>query len=130
MSDDSKSNQSQTQLTIILGSILAVLLVITAGVLTNSLHERAPQGVAPPAPAAQFLPPVRITLAQFLKLDDRDSYNAAVRLLGQQYGTEISRTMIGGTTTVMYQWQNDDGSNMTAMFQNDRLVSKSQFGLK
>ena len=30
----------------------------------------------------------------------------------------------------MYMWQNSDGSNMNAMFQNDKLVNKAQFGLK
>jgi hypothetical protein len=30
----------------------------------------------------------------------------------------------------MYAWQNADGSNMNAMFQNDRLISKAQFGLR
>lgn len=32
--------------------------------------------------------------------------------------------------TVMYQWVNRNGSNMNAMFQNNKLVQKAQFGLK
>jgi hypothetical protein len=42
---------------------------------------------------------------------------------------ELSRSDIGGATTIMYSWTNLDGSRMTAMFQNDALVTKSQFGL-
>jgi hypothetical protein len=33
-------------------------------------------------------------------------------------------------STVAYSWSNDDGSNMIAMFQNDKLIQKAQFGLK
>ncbi len=35
-----------------------------------------------------------------------------------------------GIKTVMHQWMNSDGSNMNAMFQNDKLVQKAQFGLR
>jgi hypothetical protein len=37
---------------------------------------------------------------------------------------------LAGIKTVMYSWQNPDGSNMNAMFQDDKLVSKAQFMLK
>lgn len=37
---------------------------------------------------------------------------------------------IAGYTTVMYEWKNDDGSNMNARFQNGGLVNKAQFGLQ
>ena len=37
---------------------------------------------------------------------------------------------MAGVSSVMYQWVNADGSNMNAMFQNDRLVSKAQMGLE
>ncbi len=30
----------------------------------------------------------------------------------------------------IYTWKNRDGSNMTASFQNERLISKVQLGLK
>lgn len=52
-------------------------------------------------------------------------------------GIESSRNRIEGVPevmesidTVVYQWINDDGSNMNAIFQNDKLVQKAQFGLK
>ncbi len=44
-------------------------------------------------------------------------------------GEELSHSDLAGYTTVMYSWKNPNGSNMNAMFQNDRLVSKAQFGL-
>jgi hypothetical protein len=38
--------------------------------------------------------------------------------------------VIESIDTVMYQWVNSNGSNMNAMFQNDKLNQKAQFGLK
>jgi hypothetical protein len=43
---------------------------------------------------------------------------------------EVSRSSIGDITTIAYRWDNPDGSNIMAVFQNDRLVSKAQAGLK
>jgi hypothetical protein len=45
-------------------------------------------------------------------------------------GEELSRSEIADITTAMYVWQNRDGGNMNVLFQNGRVVSKAQFGLK
>jgi hypothetical protein len=68
-------------------------------------------------------------LAAFNSLETGMSYDAAVAAIRRK-GTEISRSELGGVSTVMYSWQNPDGSNMNAMFQSGRLVSKAQFGLR
>ena len=80
-------------------------------------------------------PPV-VTLEHYEQLHDGMSYAAAVAVIGS-YGTETSRNHIQGSpgvmpvlTTVSYSWKNSDGSNMLAIFQNDRLLQKSQFGLR
>lgn len=70
-----------------------------------------------------------VTLAEFSALRDGMSYSEAAQLIGAP-GTEMSRSSVGGTTTVMYSWTNSGGSNMNAMFQNDKLVNKAQFGLR
>ena len=70
-----------------------------------------------------------LTLAKFKQLDPGISYSDAVRILGRS-GEEISRVdMPGIPTTVMYQW-GEGLANMNAMFQDDRLITKAQFGLK
>jgi hypothetical protein len=56
------------------------------------------------------------------------SYQEVVAILGEP-GEEISRSDLAGTTMVMYQWSRWNGANMNAMFQNDALVTKAQFGL-
>ena len=57
------------------------------------------------------------------------TYAQVIAILGAA-GVEQSRSTMLGITTVMYAWANDDFSNMTAMFQNNALVSKAQIGLR
>lgn len=79
---------------------------------------------------------VPVTKAEYDRIRDGMSYATVVSIIGKR-GEELSRSHMGGVpgvmesiTTVMYSWQNVDGSNMNAMFQNDRLVMKAQFGLR
>jgi|ERR1043165_1188386 hypothetical protein len=70
-----------------------------------------------------------LTLNQYLALQDGMTYSQVRdKLLGD--GEEVSRNNIGQYTTVMYVWKNKDGSSVNVIFQNDQLVSKSQFGLR
>ena len=73
-------------------------------------------------------PPV--TLSEFRRVQAGMSYPEVVGIIGER-GEEMSRTSIPGLpTTVMYGWQNPDGSNMNAMFQGGSLIQKAQFGLR
>jgi hypothetical protein len=95
-------------------------------------HIVAKIGVASPPSAPQ--PPVStsscaVAAAGYARLATGDSYAETVEKLGCE-GSEVSRSEIAGYTTVMYQWLGRGfGANMNAMFQNDRLVSKAEFGL-
>lgn len=84
-----------------------------------------------PTPVSSAPSNLGVTMAGYNALRNGMSYSEAIRILGTS-GTELSS---GGSeygyATVMYQWKGSDGfSNMTAMFQNDRLINKAQFGLK
>jgi hypothetical protein len=88
----------------------------------------------PPAPSRRERQAV-VTKAEYDQLEDGMSQAAAEAVIGAP-GTEISSVVMPAvegvmeeTRTVMLQWQNEDASNMNAMFQNDRLVSKAQFDL-
>ncbi len=69
-----------------------------------------------------------VTMTKYNQLDDGMSYSEVRSIIGAP-GEEQTRSDIGGTTTVMYSWMNPSGSNMNAMFQNDKLVMKAQFRL-
>lgn len=88
--------------------------------------ERKPaaEEAAPTTPEASG-----VSKASFDSLRSGMSYAQAVKIIGSD-GEVMSSTDIGGIETVMYVWKNWDGSNMNAMFQNDAMVSKAQFGLR
>jgi hypothetical protein len=72
-----------------------------------------------------------VSIGQYNRLRDGITYAEAVGILGSP-GTEQSRSGMGGFVTIMYTWPGSGviGANMNAMFQNDRLVTKAQFGLR
>jgi hypothetical protein len=92
-------------------------------------QDDEPRVAAPRRPAAA--PRSRVTMASYQQLTDGMTYEEAVQVLGAQ-GREMSRTDLAGISTVMYSWEGAGGigANMTVMFQNNKLVSKSQFGLR
>lgn len=71
----------------------------------------------------------KITASQYGQLQTGMSYDEAVRIIGDP-GEEITSSDLGGIRTVGYSWKNFDGSNAMVIFQNDRLTTKSQFGLR
>jgi hypothetical protein len=97
----------------------------------SSSATTAPDDTSPTVSEESEAPSDGVTLENFQRLQSGMSYSQAVAILGEP-GVEMSRTDLGGTTTVMYQWKAGGLSigNMKAMFQNGRLVSKAQFGLR
>ena len=77
-----------------------------------------------------------VSFDKYKQIQNGMSYRKVVSIIGSE-GEESSRNKIDGVPgvmssveTVMYQWVNGNGSNMNAMFQNDKLIQKAQFGLK
>ncbi|SIO36902.1 hypothetical protein SAMN05444722_1712 [Rhodovulum sp. ES.010] len=72
----------------------------------------------------------KVSLAQFGALRTGMSYAEAVAVLGCD-GVVMSHMDMAGIVTTMFMWEGRGfGANMNAMFQNDALVSKAQFGLR
>ena len=88
-----------------------------------------------PAPAEQKSyievrgPAPGVTMRNYSRIEPGMSYRQVVAILGKD-GTEVSSNQIGDLSTVMYQWTGGFMANMHVMFQNDRMVSKAQFGLE
>lgn len=70
-----------------------------------------------------------ITMEKFTKLEEGMSYEEVVTILGAE-GEVSSESNMAGYETVLYTWKGSFGANMNAMFQNNKMVSKAQFGLK
>ncbi len=77
-----------------------------------------------------------VTFDEYKRIKNGMSYSEVVQIIGDE-GEEMSRNKMDGVPgvmesieTVMYQWVNNNGSNMNAIFQNNKLIQKAQFGLK
>lgn len=70
------------------------------------------------------------TKAEYDAIRDGMSYAEVAEIIGTAGEETASGGAEAGFDTKMYSWQNPDGSNMNAMFQNDRMIQKAQFGLK
>ena len=69
-----------------------------------------------------------ITKTLYDSIETGMTYSEVIGILNQN-GQELSRTEIAEIVTVMYQWVNEDGSNMNIIFQNGKVAHKAQFGL-
>lgn len=104
------------------------------GSLPPSSQPGAPAGVAPVAAPVEPLPSRdTITLAKFNQIRQGMSYQQVVSILGKE-GTVMSENSIEAgqfsVHTIMYTWEAGFMANMNAMFQNGKLVSKAQLGLR
>lgn len=118
------------RLLLILLGVFVLLVII--GLLVPDAPPQAPDvtETAPPTPATPAQPAAGVTMANYLRLETGMSYAQVVAILGKP-GSEMSSNEIAGTRTVMYQWEGSSfGANMNAMFQNDKMMQKAQFGLK
>jgi len=85
-----------------------------------------------PATAAQAQnTDCKVSKAAFDKLQSGMSVRETEQIIGCA-GELMSETNLAGYHTIMLMWAGSGGfgANMNAMFQNDALLSKSQFGLR
>lgn len=114
------------KLTVKIGVAFIAFLIVLAAFMPKSGR------VSPLATAVSEAAGVessQVTMANFSNIATGMSYKQVSTILGES-GTELSRNDIAGFETVMYQWQSSGLGNMNAMFQNGRLISKAQFGLR
>lgn len=110
------------------GAIAAIAIVVAVIGWASGLFSTTdsggrfvmPQGIAAPKPV--------VTMAEFNRIENGMTYEAVTKIIGAA-GQLQSQSDIAGYSTVMYSWMNSNGSNMNAMFQNNKLVQKAQFGL-
>lgn len=69
-----------------------------------------------------------ITIENFNKIKTGMAYEKVVEILGEE-GTVISENEVSGYRTIVYQWKAGAMTNMSCIFQNEKLISKTQFGL-
>lgn len=77
----------------------------------------------------------KITLEKFNQIRFGMTYAEVVNLIGKEGSTNVSsetaeiENFIPPTNIKIITWENQDGSNITAMFTNEKLETKAQIGL-
>ncbi len=94
---------------------------------TGSSSEESSSLEEPDSPSA--LGGDIVTKDEYQKIKTGMTYSEVVAIIGAE-GEEMSSSGEGRFRTIMFMWQNTSGSNMTVMFQNDKLNTKAQFGLE
>ncbi len=118
--------------------ILALIaLIVVFGCADPDKNKTATnQNTAIPPSASQAASPESqktggiVNAATFAQLKTGMKYADVVKIFGSE-GEVLSENEMGGFKTVMYKWDGEGfGANVNVMFQNGKLISKSQFGLK
>lgn len=83
-----------------------------------------------PAPAApETAPASALTMANFEAIETGMTREQVEEILGP--GEELSSSDIGGISTVLIQWTENNGmKNMNVTIQDGKVVGKAQFGLE
>ncbi len=100
------------------------LVVVSSELMTIFKDPFAPNFLTSSSSESQL-----VTMSEYNQIYDGMTYGDVVRIIGSR-GEELSRSSTAGYTITMYAWKNKNGSNMTAMFENGKLTTKSQIGLR
>ena len=112
----------------VLGALVLIGAIGVGGCVACTLAVGvAADGVVVPGPGGVKTEPL-VTLREFEQLSTGMSYEEAVAIIGAE-GDIQSENEIMGIRTVMYTWSNGI-ANMNAMFQDNKLMSKAQIGLR
>lgn len=73
----------------------------------------------------------KLNLEKFNKIETGMSYDQVVEIIGEE-GTVLSESEIANIKTIVYSWYGEGsvGANANITFQNGKVTSKAQFGLK
>ena len=122
-----REGYSNTARAIGFGWLLFVALLAYSGSITppsnNVVASKTNSPAEAEAPAHR-----RITAGEFNDLPTGETYEFIAGFFGP--GELQASSDLGGTKTESYVWSNPDGSNMSLMFQNDRMIMKAQYGLQ
>ena len=69
-----------------------------------------------------------ITAEEFNAIEIGMSYEQVKEIIGED-GTESNSSQVGDVTAVIYTWSSDESGTADVMFQNDKVINKSQTGI-
>jgi hypothetical protein len=119
--DEPKESRSSVGKVIIVLACGSIALI--GGLAIGLGFSEAGKVVAPALSPAES----RLTMRRYLAIENGMSYEQVEGIMGFP-GVEQSSTTILGMESKMVSWSG--GGTITVLFQNDRVASKSQLGLK
>ena len=108
---------------------LGISALVIIGVATSPPVSEKPMAAEPSVERPATSSFYKIDAEKYGRISSGMSYEQVKTIIGDP-GEESSSSDLGGTRTVAYTWKNFDGSNALLMFQDDRLISKAQYGLR
>ncbi len=127
-----------------LNLILGILLLLVIGCSCQKIRELSEkaQNKSTPAPTPVFANTsgsalskssiaenATLKMAQYNQIKEGMPKSDVEKIVGSK-GTEISSSSGGGFTFSVFQWKDKDYSSITLTFKNDKVMTKSQYGLK
>ena len=118
-----------------LGLIGAFIVIYFFGSrpLQKTMKENAKRAESALQEAQKYAP--IITYEDYKQINNGMSYRHTCLIIGFA-GKESARNSIDAipgvmdsVETIVYEWHNNDGSNINVVFQNDKLIQKAQYGL-
>ena len=109
--------------------VLALIGIVGLVVVSSELKTIFKDPFAPNFLTSSSSESQLVTMSEYNQIYDGMTYGDVVRIIGSR-GEELSRSSTADYTITMYAWTNKNGSNMTAMFENGKLTTKSQIGLR
>lgn len=70
-----------------------------------------------------------LTMAKYEQIKTNMKKSEVESILGGK-GTEVSSSSGGGMTFSVYKWEGENYASIILTFKNDKVMSKSQYGLK
>lgn len=120
-------------------SIILVLLVVLGCSCPSKLKEIADGGKTPTpttssTPVHSSTPIVKkgeydVTMDKYNQISIGTKREDVERILGGK-GTEVSNTMGGGVRFSVNKWEGDNFKSIILTFRNDKVMTRSQVGLK
>jgi len=92
---------------------------------SNSITISTPDDSSPTRKSGEY----DLSLAKFNQLKDGMARSEVERILGGP-GEKISSSTGGGVTFSVYKWQGPDYTSIILSFRDDKIMTKSQVGLK
>lgn len=119
--------------------VAAILFLVVLGCSCPRLGKKAEPAPDSPVPSSNSTPSASrtpasgkvssLTLEKFNRLKVNMPKSEVDRILGDT-GTEVSSSKGGGVTFSVYKWSGENYTSIILSFKNDKIMTKSQVGLK